>query len=86
MRSTTRPCRSRRGRPSPQAAYDGQRLEQIATELKRAPGVLGATGGEGTEGHVLVDAYYDDGTLQAWADDTYGADVVLVTSALVDAS
>ena len=49
-----------------------------------APGVLGAYGGSGSDGHVLVDVYYDDGTLQSWADTTYGAHVVLVTSALVD--
>ena len=31
--------------------------------------MLGAYGGEGTNGHVLADVYYDDGTLQDWADD-----------------
>ena len=60
-------------------------LERIATELQdQLPGVLGAYGGEGTDGHVLADVFYDDGTLQEWADETYGAGVVLVTSALVD--
>jgi hypothetical protein len=34
---------------------------------------------------VLVDVYYDDGTLQTWADATYGTGVVLVSAALVDA-
>ena len=43
----------------------------------------GAYGGEGTNGHVLADVYYDDGTLQDWADETYGARVV-GDSALVD--
>jgi hypothetical protein len=71
--------------PTPGTAYDDTELEQIATELQEAPGVLGAYGGEGSDGHVLVDAYYDDGTLQEWADTTYGAGVVLVSSALVDA-
>ena len=42
--------------------------------------MLGAYGGEGSDGHVLVDVYYDDGTLQDWADETYGAGVVLVIS------
>ena len=46
---------------------------------------MSAYGGEGTDGHVLADVYYDDGSLQEWADTTYGADVVIVTSALVDA-
>ena len=71
--------------PTPQRVYDPTALEQIADGLRDAPGVIGASAGEGTDGHVLVDAYYDDGTLQAWADETYGAGVVLVTSALVDA-
>jgi hypothetical protein len=34
---------------------------------------------------VLVDVVYDDGTLQAWTDATYGENVVVVSSALVDA-
>jgi hypothetical protein len=34
--------------------------------------------------HVLVDVTYDDGTLQDHVDQTYGRDVVLVTSLLVD--
>ncbi len=72
--------------PSPATAYDPAELEGIATELQSAPGVLGAYGGEGSEGHVLADVYYDDGTLQEWADTTYGTGVVLVSSALVDAS
>ena len=48
------------------------------------PCAQGAYGGEGTNGHVLVDVTYDDGSLQAWADEHYGAGVVLITSALVD--
>jgi hypothetical protein len=71
--------------PTPATAYDAGELESIAAELQDAPGVLGAYGGEGSEGYVLVDVYYDDGTLQEWADATYGAGVVLVTPALVDA-
>ncbi|WP_051247277.1 hypothetical protein [Nocardioides halotolerans] len=71
--------------PSPATAHSDAELEQIATELQAAPGVLGAYGGEGSEGHVLVDVYYDDGTLQTWADATYGTGVVLVSAALVDA-
>ena len=71
--------------PSPATDHSDSELEQIATELQDAPGVLGAYGGEGSEGHVLADVYYDDGTLQEWADGTYGAGVVLVSSALVDA-
>ena len=71
--------------PTPATDHSDTELEQIATELQGAPGVLGAYGGEGSEGHVLVDVYYDDGSLQEWADATYGAGVVLVSAALVDA-
>ena len=37
-----------------------------------------------TDGHVLVDVTYDDGSLQAWADEEYGTNVVIVVPALVD--
>ena len=69
--------------PTPATAHDAAELEAIAAELQAADGVLGAYGGE--SGQVLVDVTYDDGTLQRWADETYGAGVVLVSSALVDA-
>jgi hypothetical protein len=72
--------------PTPATSHSDAELEAIATELRAAPGVLGAYGGEGNDGHVLADVIYDDGTLQAWADSTYGAGVVLVSSALVDAN
>lgn len=68
--------------PSPATAYDDAQLTAIAEELAQVDGVQGAYG---ADGHVLVDVVYDDGTLQTWADEQYGAGVVLVTSALVDA-
>ena len=72
--------------PAAATAYPDLELERIATELQaKLPGLLGAYGGAGTDGHVLADVYYDDGTFQDWADATYGAGVVLVSSALVDA-
>ncbi len=56
------------------------------SELRdQLPGYLGSYGGEGTDGHVLADVLYDDGSLQEWADTTYGENVVIVSSALVDA-
>ena len=33
---------------------------------------------------MLGDVVYDDGSLKAWADDTYGGDVVVVRPALLD--
>ena len=72
--------------PTPATTYDATELEQIATELQDEKWVLGAYGGEGSDGHVLVDVVYDDGTLQDRVDDEYGAGVVLLNPALVDAS
>jgi hypothetical protein len=72
--------------PTPATANSNQQLEQISEELKSSlPGYLGSYGGDGTDGHVLADVYYDDGSLQQWADATYGAGVVIVSPALVDA-
>lgn len=71
--------------PTPATEYTDRELLEIANELTDSlPGVQGAYGGEGTDGHVLADVIYDDGSLQAWADERYGAGVVLVSSALVD--
>jgi hypothetical protein len=72
--------------PAPATAYSDTELERISDELRdKLPGYLGSYGGEGTDGHVLADVYYDDGSLQEWADETYGDHVVLVTPALVNA-
>jgi hypothetical protein len=73
--------------PTPPAlrSLSDNELAHIAAVLNSTPGVLNAYGGQGSEGHVLVDVYYDDGSLQDWADATYGDNVVIVSSALVDA-
>jgi hypothetical protein len=73
--------------PTPPAAkpLSDQQLEAIADELQDLlPGYVGAYGGAGTDGHVLADVLYDDGSLQDWADATYGDHVVVVSPALVD--
>jgi hypothetical protein len=72
--------------PPPLKSLSDNELAHIASEFNARPDVLGAYGGQGSQGHVLVDVYYDDGTLQRWADSAYGANVVVVSSALVDAS
>jgi hypothetical protein len=68
--------------PPPLRNYSTNELSHIASVLNGAPGVMGAVV---SEGRVLADVYYDDGTLQGWADTTYGANVVIVSAALVDA-
>jgi hypothetical protein len=68
--------------PDPARSYTQAELEEIAAELgDQLPGAQGAFA---DQGHVFVDVTYDDGSLQDWADEEYGTDVVIVVSALVD--
>jgi hypothetical protein len=70
--------------PTPGRAYSPAELEEIATEVGEVlPGAQGAYADQ--EGHVLVDVTYDDGSLQDYADARWGAGVVVVGGALVDA-
>ncbi len=62
-----------------QAEHTEQELVEIQDGLRDLPGLLSS----GTElDRVTVDVVWDDGTLQDWAAATYGADLVLVSSAL----
>ena len=71
--------------PAAATAYPDDELQRISDGLRdRLPGYLGSYGAQGSDGHVFADVVYDDGSLQAWADATYGAGVVVVTPALVD--
>jgi hypothetical protein len=67
--------------PTPSVEHSLVELEQISEEVGRLPGAQGAYA---DQGHVLVDVTYDDGTLQDWADETYGDGVVVVDSMLLD--
>lgn len=67
--------------PDPAVRHSPVELEDIAGEVGGLPGVLSVYT---DDGHVLLDVVYDDGSLQAWADDTYGADVVVLRPALLD--
>lgn len=65
---------------------DPPRPEELQRVAERLGSVLaGAQGAHATEQQVYVDVTYDDGSLQAWADATYGEHVVVVVPALVDA-
>ena len=55
-----------------------QRIAEIGEELTALPGVL--TIDDGRSRHA--DVVFDDGSLQAWADEAYGAGVVVIGSAL----
>ena len=67
--------------PEPGSAYSAEELETIAAEVGALPG---AQNQYADADHVYLDVTYDDGSIQDYVDDTYGAAVVLVTSALVD--
>ena len=54
---------------------------RIQQELSDIPGMLGSAG-DGAGNVVALDVLYDDGSLQAWADATYGEGLVEVSSAL----
>jgi hypothetical protein len=66
--------------PAPATTYSEGELAGIAERVGELPGAQGAYA---ADGHVLVDVVNDDGSLQDWVDGEYGANVVLVTSALV---
>ena len=67
----------------PDPAVSAAELERIAEEL---PDLLpGVQGTYAAETHVLADVAYDDGSLQEWADATYGAGVVVLRPAMVPA-
>ncbi|MBD8870526.1 hypothetical protein [Nocardioides donggukensis] len=65
--------------PDPGDASAGE-LESMAEELGDLPGVLTVVP---TDGRLDVSVVHDDGTLQAWADRTYGPGQVVLESAFV---
>ena len=56
-----------------------QWFTRLAAELEPEPWIIAYVDGP----RVLVDVTYDDGSLQDWADTTYGDGVVVVHSMLV---
>jgi len=63
--------------------HSGSELEAIGQELQELPGALSTMPGDNL---VVVDVVHDDGSLQGWADATYGAGLVFVHSALAPAA
>ena len=70
--------------PTSSAAEDPPPAERgaIAQKLHELPGALSTMPGDNL---VVVDVIHDDGTLQDWADATYGDGLVFVHSALAPA-
>lgn len=67
--------------PAPKPPVEAGELQRIAEEL---PDLLpGVEGTYAAQTHVLADVLYDDGSLQEWADATYGEGVVQLLVALV---
>ena len=63
------------------SAVTEKELQRIQRELVDLPGMLSSRGADGA---VAITVVYDDGSLQRWADRTYGDGVVAVSSALAD--
>ncbi|GAA5032118.1 hypothetical protein ACFQRL_04820 [Microbacterium fluvii] len=70
----------------PTGGVDGQtdaaRLADVQTAVTDDLAGLGLVAASTDRGYVWADVVWDDGGLQAWADQTYGDDVVVVRSAL----
>ena len=58
-----------------------ERLREVAEDLQDLPGNLGPQFGT-ISNRVELSVVHDDGSIQAWVDEEYGAGVVEVTSAL----
>ncbi len=69
--------------PRPMAPPDltARQWADVESGVRLLPGLL-TSGREGDTGPLLVDVVHDDGTLQSWADASFGDGVVVVTSAL----
>ncbi|HXH79021.1 hypothetical protein [Nocardioides sp.] len=66
-----------------EAAYTEAELNEIAMELQELPGVTTSSAADDV---VQIGVLHDDGSLQAWADETYGEGRVEISATLVPAS
>lgn len=66
-----------------QAAYTERELNDMAMELQRLPGVTTSSAAEDV---VRIGVLFDDGSLQAWADERYGEGRVEISSTLIPAA
>jgi hypothetical protein len=63
-----------------EAEHTEDELQAIQLELNTLPGLLSS--GSDRPDHLAADVLLDDGSMQEWADATYGEGLVTVTSAL----
>lgn len=66
-----------------EAAYTEAELNDLAMELQKLPGVTSSSAADDV---VEIGVLFDDGSLQDWADATYGAGRVEITSTLTPAA
>jgi hypothetical protein len=63
-----------------EATYTESELNEVAMELQKLPGVITSSAADDV---VQIGVLFDDGSLQEWADETYGEGRVEITSTLV---
>jgi len=63
-----------------EATYTEAELNELAMELQKLPGVITSSAADDV---VQIGVLFDDGSLQEWADATYGEGRVEITSTLV---
>lgn len=63
-----------------EAKYTESELNDVAMELQKLPGVTSSSAADDV---VDIGVLFDDGSLQAWADEAYGEGRVEITSTLV---
>ena len=66
-----------------EAAYTEAELNDLAMELQKLPGVTSSSAADDV---VRIGVLFDDGSLQEWADETYGEGRVEISSTLVPVS
>ena len=67
--------------PVPPPDLSDAQWDAVERALRATPGLL-TSGRSDDRGPVLVSVVHDDGSIQAWADDSFGSGAVVVTSAL----
>ncbi len=68
--------------PMPRRVFADTDVTDVTRQVQQLPGLLGVTPDE-EAGTVGADVVFDDGSLQQWADRSFGAGVVTITGALV---
>ena len=68
--------------PKPATPLSEADTQRVLDETRGVPGLVGST--SAGDGQVHLEVAFDDGTVQEWADGTYGETAVIVTGVLVE--